>query len=100
MQVSLNLFREGKSIADIARHRGLVASTIETHLADFVKTGELPLDEIMPLAKAQPAMEFFKAEQMLALSPAKEEFGDQYTYGELRMILYHLIHTGVVADPR
>jgi len=98
-QVSLDLFRDGKNIAEIAKHRGLVASTIETHLAHFVKIGQLPLEEIMPLEKAQPAMEFLRAEQMLALSPAKEKFGDQYTYGELRMILYHLIHTGVMADP-
>lgn len=95
-QVSLNLFLGGKKIADIAKHRGLLASTIETHLADLVKIGQLPLAEIMPLEKAQPAMEFFKAEQVLALSPAKEKFGDQYTYGELRMILYHLIYTGIV----
>ncbi len=97
-QVSLNLFREGKRIADIAKHRGLVASTIETHLADLVKIGQLPLAEIMPLEEAQPAMAFLKTEQMLALSPAKEKFGDQYTYGELRMILSHLIHTGVMSD--
>jgi uncharacterized protein YpbB len=98
-QVSLNLFREGKSIADIAKRRGLIASTIESHLADLVKNGQLPLAEIMPLEKAQPAMAFLRAEQMLALSPAKEKFGDQYTYGELRAILYHLIHAGIMPDP-
>ncbi|NQV34778.1 MAG: helix-turn-helix domain-containing protein, partial [Phycisphaeraceae bacterium] len=99
-QASLDLFRKGKSIADIAKHRGFVASTIETHLAHSVKSGQLPLAEIMPLEKAQPAMDFLRAEQMLALSPAKEKFGDQYTYGELRMILHHLIYTGVIGDPR
>ena len=48
-QVSLRLFKEGKSIADIATERNLSPATIEGHLASFIATGEIDvLDLIAP----------------------------------------------------
>ncbi|HEY0680486.1 MAG TPA: AAA family ATPase, partial [Chitinophagaceae bacterium] len=40
-RITLKLFRAGKTIAEIAAERSLAASTIETHLASFVPTGEI-----------------------------------------------------------
>lgn len=95
-RISLDLFCDGKKVAEIAEHRQLTISTIEGHLAHFVRSGDLPLEKVVPLTKAQPAITFFKKADIPALSPAKEEFGERYTYGELRMIVNHLQYTGVI----
>jgi len=98
-QISLDMFNEGKTIAEIASVRGLVEVTIEGHLAHFVRNGTLPLERFLSLEKAFPVMEYFKTAESLFLSPAKERFGDTYSYCELKMIVQHLIYSGVVKAP-
>ncbi len=39
-------------------------------------------------------MDYFKQADALDLSPAKEHFGNAYSWGELKMIVQHLIHQG------
>ena len=97
-QNSFELFNAGKTVAEVAAARGLAASTIETHLAHFVGNGALPLERLISLEKAQPAIDFFTTADVLHLSPAKEHFGDVYSYGELKMIVQHLIHSGAVEE--
>jgi len=46
-RVSLELFREGIAIEEIAGRRGLNVSTIEGHLASFIGTGEVDIKELV-----------------------------------------------------
>ncbi len=46
--LSFNLYKEGKTVEQIARERDMAVSTIEGHLAHFVGTGELSVDEFVP----------------------------------------------------
>ncbi len=45
---TLAMFREGRSIAEIAAARGLTAGTIEGHLARYVESGEVKVEAVMP----------------------------------------------------
>ncbi|MCH7919358.1 MAG: helix-turn-helix domain-containing protein [Planctomycetes bacterium] len=98
-QASFDLFDAGSTVAEVAAARGLAVSTIETHLAHFVRNGALPLERLISLEKGQAAIDFFMTADVLHLSPAKEHFGDVYSYGELKMIVQHLIHSGAVQEP-
>src|SRR5204863_1331810 len=51
---SLELFRHGKSIPEIARTRDLTENTVQNHLARFITTGEITLDELVPPHKVDP----------------------------------------------
>lgn len=87
-QVSLELFRDGVSIADIARERGIQPSTVENHIARFVATGEVQLHELVPLHKVETIRNaVLKFNDSGALSPIKEFLGDDYTYGEIRAVI-------------
>lgn len=99
-QISFDLFGQGKTIAEVADERGLAVSTIETHLAHFVRIGALPLERFVPLKKAKPAIDFFLGADGLGLSAAKEHFGECYSYGELKMIVQHLAHKRCIAAPK
>jgi hypothetical protein len=45
---SLTMFNQGQTIEQIAKDRGLVASTIMGHLASAVKAGKLTADKVIP----------------------------------------------------
>jgi hypothetical protein len=84
-RLSLQLFTEGKSIKEIAESRNLSANTIEGHLADFVKTGELDVlkllsaDKLATILKVLPGIE-----PPLYATPIKDQLGEGYSYGEIR----------------
>ncbi len=54
---SLDLFRDGLSIPEIARERSLSVTTIENHLARFIPTGEVRLDQFVAIEKVEPIRE-------------------------------------------
>jgi ATP-dependent DNA helicase RecQ len=87
-RTTLDMFRDGRSINDIASERGLQPSTVESHLARFVESGEVRLDELVPIEKIETIREaVIKFKDQNALSPIKEFLGDNYTYGEIRAVL-------------
>jgi ATP-dependent DNA helicase RecQ len=86
--VSLEMFREGFSVDEIARVRGMTRSTIEIHLVRFIQTGEITIEDFVPESKIEPikdAIERFR--DIGAISPIKEFLGESYTYGEIRAVL-------------
>ena len=86
--ISLDLFRDGKSISEIAKERGFGTSTIENHLARFIATGEVSLEQFVPLDKVEPIRQaIIKFNDSGALSPIKEFLGDEYSYGEIRAVM-------------
>ena len=89
-QKSLDLWRAGKTIAEIAAERNMAVTTIEGHLAHYVGTGEIGLDHFVPQAKAALIADFFRQHNTTLLTPAKEALGDEVTYSELRYVLKHL----------
>ena len=95
-QVSLDLWRAGNNIEEIAAERNMAVSTIEGHLAHFVGTGEIGLDHFVTKEKAAIITDYFMNSETYALSPAKEALGDDVTYGELKYVLKYLEAEGKV----
>ncbi|MEP6788045.1 MAG: RQC domain-containing protein, partial [Acidobacteriota bacterium] len=86
--VSLEMFRGGMSISDIAKERGVTESSVENHLARFIPSGEVSLEELVPGAKIEPIRKaVIKFADSGALSPIKEFLGDEYRYGEIRAVI-------------
>lgn len=68
-RLSLEMFRSGKTIEEIAQERNLVVSTIGTHLAKFVETGDLNVTDIIPRERLRQA-----EEQLKSVSPDESVF--------------------------
>jgi uncharacterized protein YpbB len=86
--ISYKLFKEGKSVAEIAKLRNFAESTIENHLAFFVSKGILSVNELVQKEKfilIEPHLENF--ESGTSIIPIKEKLGDEISYGEIRMVL-------------
>lgn len=84
---SLAAFKAGMSVAQIAETRGLAVSTIETHLARFIPTGEVKLEELVAAHKIEPIRKaIIELNAETAIGPVKEFLGEDYTYGEIRAV--------------
>ena len=87
-RASLELFREGFDIEDIASKRGLAVATIERHLASFVASGELAATDIVKRDKLDKIIELVKQTgESYAAKPIKDLLPDDYTYGEIHVAL-------------
>jgi len=86
--ISLDMFKSGLSIAEIANSRGMTQSTIETHLVHFIPTGEVMLDDLVHANKIEQIRSaIVRLNAGAAVSPVKEFLGENYSYGEIRAVL-------------
>ena len=78
------LYKGGKTIAEIANLRGLTTGTIEGHLAHYISTGKLSLNEFVPTEKIRRIQAVLPVSSM---TEAKEKLGEDISYGEIRMVI-------------
>lgn len=85
---SFDMFRDGKSMEQIAQARGIGLSTVEGHLARFVSTGEIALEEIVRPEKIETIRNaVLKLNDGGAIGPVKALLGDDFSYGEIRAVV-------------
>ncbi len=89
--VTLELFRQGFSVVEIAAQRQLKPTTIESHLAELIERGEaIELDTLVPPERQVIIAEALeKFADQLALKPVYEHLAGAYSYGELRLVRAH-----------
>src|SRR5439155_23271316 len=100
--ISLQQFREGKTIAEIATARGLSPATIEQHLALFVSTGELDILELVSEAKLQAIQQAIDKTEAPSLYAIKQKLPDDFTFGEIRAVINYrqYVHEKETADTK
>ncbi|WP_118951519.1 helix-turn-helix domain-containing protein [Taibaiella helva] len=83
-KISLQLFKEGKSIEEIASLRGLVKGTIEGHLVEFIPTGEVEVTDLVQQAKLDAILRQLQADPGATSGTVREKLGDHYSFGEIK----------------
>jgi len=90
--VSLRLFREGKSVEAVAAERGLTATTVYHHLASFLGTGEVRLQDLVePEKMARIALQLLRRKpgEPLSLTALHEALGGDVSFDEIRLVCAH-----------
>ncbi|HLN56232.1 MAG TPA: helix-turn-helix domain-containing protein [Bacteroidales bacterium] len=87
---SFDLYREGKSVPEIAEIRNLHVTTVEGHLAYYIGTGVIPATEFISKEKIDLIVPFFDGSDDLRLGPVKEILGDKVSWSELRIVMNHV----------
>jgi DNA-binding CsgD family transcriptional regulator/GTPase SAR1 family protein len=90
-KISLQYFQQGKSIVEIAKERNLAAGTIEGHLTEFIKTGELGVDVFANETTVQMITELVVANPGKTYGEIKAMAGDGYTFTQIRAVMNHLL---------
>jgi len=89
-ETSFDLFKSGKSITEIASERGMAVSTIEGHMAHFVGTGELQLDQVVEPKKSKAILDFIEIHKTRSMNEIRTGLGNNYSYSEIRFVMKHL----------
>jgi ATP-dependent DNA helicase RecQ len=85
--LTYKLFQEGKNIYQIAQERNMSPNTVEEHLSNLVRKGNveaevfLPKDDILNIRLA------YRRLDTKFLKPLKEHFGDRFSYFQLKVAL-------------
>ena len=86
--ISYNLYLQGKTPELIARERGLTIGTIFGHLARYISTGELSIDDLVPQNHQQTILRaIHMADSNASTSAIKELCPPDISYEEIRLVL-------------
>ena len=85
--VSFQLYKTTKNIATIAKERNLSISTIEGHLAFFVGTGEIGINELVDTKKQKLIQDAAAKHGIASHKTLIDNLPKDISYGELRMVL-------------
>lgn len=85
--VSFELYRSGKSVAEIAKERGFAIQTIEGHLAHYIRHGHINIEELISREKLviiEPEVKKFDGGSIALI---KDKLGSSVSFGEIRLTI-------------
>lgn len=83
---SIEMFRRGIELHEIASARGFSPVTIEGHLAQGVQSGDVDIEDLVNSEKRAAIEEAFFNSGHPALKPVKEMLGDSFSYAEIKFV--------------
>ncbi len=86
-KLSLELFKSGKSIEEIAFERELNENTIFGHLASFIASGDVEITDLMSIENYESLKVLIPQKTFENLSDLKSQLDDKYSYGDLKLVL-------------
>ncbi|MGV3509795.1 MAG: helix-turn-helix domain-containing protein [Sphingobacteriaceae bacterium] len=89
-KVSFDLYKEGKSIAEIAQLRNFTTGTIEGHLANYITTGEISVFDLVSKVKVAKIMAHIVQNPNQPTGETKAALGEDISYGELKAVMNHI----------
>ena len=88
---SLELFKDGATIDEIAAKRGITNNTVQNHLNAFVRQGTLEPTKLMTQELYDEIAAAFEGSDLLSLRPIKEKLREEITYEQIRTVQNHLL---------
>ena len=81
---------DGMTIEEIASERNLAVTTIESHIAHLVGQGIYNAKDFVSERKREEIKEYFECTGDRSLMAAKDVLGNDYSFGEIRIMLAQL----------
>ena len=86
-RASLELFKSGKPIEQIAMERDLNVTTIKGHLASFIASGEVKILDLISENHYKELKSIIPKQKFDNISDLKHQVDSKYTFCELRLVL-------------
>lgn len=83
-KISLTMFKNGKTIEQIAEERGFTPGTIEGHLISYIGTGSIEVSQFVNEQKLQAIKEIIHEIGTASSLQIKERLGEEYSYTEIK----------------
>ncbi len=88
--VTFNLYKEGRTVPDIAQDRNLTIGTIEGHLAWFVGNGDIEVNDLVTAEKQKLINDAITIHGIQSHAALINNLPKDISYGELRMVIASL----------
>jgi uncharacterized protein YpbB len=85
VQETYELWLEKNTIKEIAAIRKLTSQTIGSHIAKLIESGTIAITSVLPEDKLLELEKAFKGYNEETLNGLKEQYGDKFTWDELKM---------------
>ncbi len=85
VQETYELWLEKNTIKEIAAIRKLTSQTIGSHIAKLIESGTIAITAVLPEDKILELEKAFKGYKEETLNGLKEQYGEKFTWEELRM---------------
>lgn len=85
--VSFNLYKEGKTIPEIAKERNLSTTTIEGHLAFFISSKQININDLVCGEHQLLIKEALKTHGKESIKVLKDNLPEGISYGMIRMVI-------------
>ena len=85
VQETYELWLDKNSIKEIAAIRKLTTQTIGGHIAKLIQIETISITDVLTEQKIQELAEAFKGYKEETLNGLKEQYGDKFTWDELKM---------------
>ncbi len=86
-EITYKLFKEGKTVEEIAEERSYTVKTIEKHLCDCIREGKLESTDFVNKDRIKIIKDTSKKINSNSLKVIKDELGDDYSYSELHFAM-------------
>jgi DNA polymerase III delta prime subunit len=86
-EVSFGLYKEKKTIEEIAKERGMAVTTIEGHLAHYAGLGMVDIQLFVSEEKRSNIITVAKTLDTTLFGPIKQSLGEDYSYTEIRFAM-------------
>jgi len=97
-ETTLNFWKSGLGIEDIAKERGMATSTISGHLAYWVEQGDIPVQHLVSEEKIEKIRSHYFENEPQSMTEVKEALGDNFTYNEIRFVLCSMRAAGKIKN--
>ena len=86
-QITLELYKQGRSIKEIAQERSLSSRTIINHLTELIEVGEtVDVESLIQPGHYEIIVGALQQIGSELLKPVKEFLGDEYSYEEIQLV--------------
>ncbi len=91
-RTSLDLYKNGSTLAEIAQERSVTTNTIFNHLQQFIITGEVSVFDLVEKEKVEVILPYISATvggERKSSGAILQELGSEYTYDDIRAVTRH-----------
>lgn len=93
-EVTLALFKEGKTPTEIALERKMTRGTIEGHLAHYIVQQEISADKVIPKQKLEVLLKAIRDLKSVKLNEIRDHVGKAYDFGEIKIAIAAFLAEG------
>ena len=90
--ITYKMYKEGKTVMQIAQERSLTETTILGHLARYVESGDIDVHKLVFNDVIEKVSEYMSSRNggAVAIKEVFEYFNETISYGDIRLVLSHL----------